>query len=69
MQPIEELLALFYIITLDFIFALPSSHEEFDCLLLVTEKVNKKYCLILGKITWKAGDWAKVLIRKLLKLD
>jgi len=51
MQPMKELLALFYIITLDFILALLSSYKEFDYLLLVTKKVNKKNCLILGKTT------------------
>ena len=51
MQPIKELLVLFYIITLDFILALLSSYKEFNCLLLVTKKVNKKHCLILRKTT------------------
>ena len=51
MQPIKELLILFYTITLDFILALPSSYKEFDYLLLITKKVNKKYYLILRKIT------------------
>jgi hypothetical protein len=50
MQPIKEPLAPFYIITLDFILALLSSYKEFDYLLLVTKKVNKKHCLILKKI-------------------
>jgi hypothetical protein len=51
MQPIKEPPAPFYIITLDFILALLSSYKEFNYLLLVIEKVNKKYCLILRKIT------------------
>ena len=51
MQPIKELLALFYTITLDFILALLSFYKEFDYLLLVTKKVNKKHCLILRKTT------------------
>jgi hypothetical protein len=51
MQPIEEPLALFYIITLDFIFALLSFYKEFNCMLLVIEKVNKKHYLILRKTT------------------
>jgi len=51
MQPIKELLALFHIITLNFILALLSFYKEFDYLLLVTKKVNKKYCLILRKTT------------------
>jgi hypothetical protein len=50
MQPIKEPLMLFYTITLDFILALLSSYKEFNCLLLVIEKVNKKHCLILKKI-------------------
>jgi len=41
----------FYIIILDFILALLSSYKEFDYMLLVIEKVNKKHCLILGKTT------------------
>jgi hypothetical protein len=49
MQPIKEPLAPFYIITLNFILVLLSSYKEFNCLLLITKKVNKKYCLILGK--------------------
>jgi hypothetical protein len=51
MQPIKEPLAPFYIITLDFILVLLSSYKEFDCLLLVIEKVNKKYYLIIRKTT------------------
>jgi hypothetical protein len=51
MQLIKEPLALFYIITLDFILALLSSYKEFDYMLLVIEKVNKKHYLILRKIT------------------
>ena len=51
MQPIKELLALFYTITLNFILALLSSYKEVDYLLLVIKKVNKKHCLILRKIT------------------
>jgi hypothetical protein len=51
MQPIKEPLAPFYIILLNFILALLSSYKEFNYLLLVIEKVNKKYCLILRKIT------------------
>jgi hypothetical protein len=50
MQPIKEPLVPFYIITLDFILALLSFYKEFDYLLLVTKKVNKKHCLILRKI-------------------
>jgi hypothetical protein len=50
MQPIKEPLVPFYIITLNFIFALLSSYKKFDYLLLVIKKVNKKYYLILRKI-------------------
>jgi hypothetical protein len=49
MQLIKKPLILFYIIILDFILALLSSYKEFDYMLLVTKKVNKKHCLILGK--------------------
>ena len=51
MQLIKEHLALFYIITLNFILALLSSYKEFDYMLLVIEKVNKKHYLILKKTT------------------
>jgi hypothetical protein len=50
MQLIKEPLAPFYTITLDFILALLSFYKEFDYLLLIIEKVNKKYYLILRKI-------------------
>jgi hypothetical protein len=50
MQLIKEPLALFYTIILDFIFALLSFYKEFDYILLVIKKVNKKHFLILGKI-------------------
>jgi hypothetical protein len=51
MQPIKEPLAPFYIIILNFILALLSSYKEFDYILLVIKKVNKKHYLILGKTT------------------
>jgi len=51
MQLIKELLALFYTITLDFILALLSFYKEFNCILLVTKKVNKKHYLISKKTT------------------
>jgi len=51
MQPILELLGLFYIIIIDFILALPESYEKFDYLILITEKVNKRHIVILGIIT------------------
>jgi hypothetical protein len=41
----------FYIIILDFILALLSFYKEFDYMLLVIKKVNKKHYLILGKTT------------------
>jgi hypothetical protein len=51
MQPIKEPLVPFYTIILNFILALLSSYKEFDYMLLVTKKVNKKHYLILKKTT------------------
>jgi hypothetical protein len=51
MQLIEEPFAPFYTITLNFILALLNLRDDWDYLILVTKKVNKKYCLIPGKIT------------------
>ena len=51
MQLIKELLAPFYTIILDFILALLSFYKEFDYILSIAKKVNKKHYLILRKTT------------------
>ena len=52
----------FHTICMDFILGLPG---EFDTLLTVTCKFSKRATIIVGKSTYKAKDWAKLLINRL----
>ena len=53
----------FYIITIDFILALPVvTPNRFDCLLTIMDKFSKRIALALGKVTWKAKDWVNTLL-------
>jgi hypothetical protein len=51
-QPILELPGPFHTITIDFILALLESYKGFDYLISIIEKVNKRYVVIPGIITW-----------------
>ena len=53
LQPIFSPARPFYILTVDFILALPKLQEpeEYDCIISVTCKFSKAVTFILGKIT------------------
>ncbi|SLM41004.1 reverse partial [Lasallia pustulata] len=50
---------------MDFILGLPETEEGFDVALSVTDKCSKRVTLLLGKNTYKAEDWATVLLEGL----
>ena len=65
LQPILAPGRPFHTLTIDFILALPLSHNGEDCLMSVTCKASKAITLIEGKSTWTAKEWAVVLLRRL----
>ena len=65
LQPIQSPSIPFHTLTLDFILALPTTTEGFDCTLTVTDKFTKRITYIVGKSTWKAKDWAIALLDRL----
>ena len=65
LQPIESPPIPFHTLTLDFILALPTTPEGFDCVLTVTDKFTKRTTHIPGKSTWKAHEWAAALLDRL----
>ncbi|SLM36395.1 reverse partial [Lasallia pustulata] len=50
---------------MDFILGLPETEEGFDVALSVTDKCSKRVTLLPGKNTYKAEDWATVLLEGL----
>ena len=52
----------FHTIAMDFIPALPTTPDGFDCLLTVTCKFSKRVLLIPGKTTWSAAEWADAFL-------
>ncbi|SLM41435.1 Ribonuclease H-like domain [Lasallia pustulata] len=50
---------------MDFILGLPETEEGFDVALSVTDKCSKRVTLLPGKNTYKAEDWAPVLLEGL----
>lgn len=70
LQPILAPAEPYYTITIDFILALPKSKPDgFDCLLTVTDKFTKKLAPIPGRETYKAKDWALLLLDRLMLAD
>ncbi|SLM39755.1 reverse partial [Lasallia pustulata] len=55
----------FRTIAMDFILGLPETEEEFDVALPVTDKCSKRVTLLPGKNTYKAEDWATILLKGL----
>ncbi|SLM33922.1 Ribonuclease H-like domain [Lasallia pustulata] len=55
----------FRTIAMDFILGLPETEDGFDVALSVTDKCSKRVTLLLGKNTYKAEDWATVLLEGL----
>ena len=70
LQPILAPAEAYYIVTIDFILALPpSTPDKYDCLLTVTDKFTKRIVLIAGQATYKARDWALALLNHLMIAD
>lgn len=69
LQPIESPPVPFHTVAMDFILALPTTKEGFDCAMSVTCKFSKRMTLIPGKTTWKAKDWAETLLTRLDIMD
>ena len=55
----------FHTITMDFIVGLPVTTDNLDA--TVTEKFSKRICLIPGKSTYDAGQWADELLATLVQ--
>lgn len=69
LQPILTPPTPYYILTIDFILALPKSRKGYDVIMSVTDKFSRKITLIPGKNTFTAEDWASRLLRRLQKID
>lgn len=69
LQPIQSPPILFYMLTLDFILALPVIAEGFNAIMSVTCKYSKRVILIPGKGIWSAEDWALALLLQLDLID
>lgn len=65
LQPIITPPVPFYMITIDFILALPESKDGWNCVLSVTDKFSKRITFVPGKNTWKTADWARSLLQQL----
>ena len=68
LQPILTPPYLFHTITIDFILALPTTPEGYNCTLTVVEKLSKAVTLIPGKKDWDGAKWGQALIDRLLLL-
>lgn len=58
----------FHTVAMDFVIELPES-DGFNTMLTITDKFTKKVILEPGRDTWKADDWANVVIVALFKRD
>ena len=65
LQPIPTLSVPYYVISIDFILALPRTAEGYDSILSITDKFTKKAALPVGKGTYTAEEWARTLIDRL----
>lgn len=55
----------FYIITIDFILALPQTKDGFNTALSITDKFSKRITFVVGKNIWRANNWARGLLQQL----
>ena len=69
LEPIQTPSVPFHTITLDFILGLPMTDDGLDCTMLVTDKYCKRNTFVPGQSTWKAPDWAAVLLDRLSIAD
>ncbi len=68
MQPVPTPDKSFHTITVDWIVAL-QNEKDYDQLMTVTDKFDKGILLIPGNARWKAPEWARVFVRKLVSHD
>lgn len=70
LQPIITPPQLFYMMTIDFILALPTSYPDgYDCVLSVTDKYTKKVTFVPGFFAAGAEEWADRLLRHLMLVE
>lgn len=69
LQPIESPSVLFYILILDFIFALPLTPKELNALMSVTCKFSKCITFIEGIDIWSAKQLAHAFLKRLHFVD
>lgn len=55
----------FFILTLDFVLALPLSKQGFNAIMLVTCKFSKRVTPIEGADTWSTDQWAQAFLKRL----
>lgn len=60
----------FYMLTIDFILALPKSQpDNYYCALGMTDKFSKAITYIPGKTTWGAKEWALAILNWLAEIN
>ena len=69
LQLIDSSSLSFHIITLDFIFALSLTREEWDTIMSIIDKFTKRIILISRKKTFNAKNWALLLLKRLNTVD
>ncbi len=69
LQRIESHPVPFFILTLNFVLALPFSKAEYNAIMSVTYKFSKRVTLIEGADTWSAEQWADAFFNRLDLID
>lgn len=69
LQPIDGPPAPFHTITIDFILALRTTVEGYNCIMSVTDKYSKRITMIARKDTYGAKEWASRMVLHLFVLD
>lgn len=69
LQPIESSPVPFFMLSLDFVLALPLSKEKYNTIISVTCKFSKQVTLIKGADTWSAEQWAHAFLNRLNLID
>lgn len=69
LQPIHLFPVFFFILTLNFILALPLIKKGYNALISVTCKFSKRVTLIEGKDIWMVKEWAYVFLSRLDLID
>ena len=66
LQPIESPPRCHHTVVIDFVVELPVTRDGENSLLTVTNKFSKRITMAAGKDTYKAEDWAKILLTLLV---